>query len=90
VDCDGNLRSGLDLCDNAGSKGIFGVLANVNVSGQFGSATLIHDVGVDLGIANDGGVLLTWANTSTVACDIWINWFLSIYGKDEEIQRCLP
>lgn len=61
--------SGLDLSDHARCQLILGFRPNVDVTSQLSSPTLIHDIGCDFGVTNNGGVLLTRTNSSAVPRD---------------------
>lgn len=58
TDSDGHLCPGLDLCDRSGSYCILGVLPDVDVSSQLRSSTLVHNIGRNLRISDNRGVLL--------------------------------
>lgn len=58
VDGHRNLASSFNLGDLISSQGVLGVLSNVDVSSKLGTAALVHNVGFDFSIANDGGILL--------------------------------
>ena len=51
------------------SKRLLRLLPNINIAREFRPSALVHDVGVDLGISNDGRVLLAWTNVCAVARD---------------------
>lgn len=70
VDRDGHLSTGRDLGDSIGGEGVLGVLPNVDVSAKLGTSTLVHDVRGDLGITDDGGILLAGADGCAVPCKI--------------------
>lgn len=67
VDGDGHDGTGLDRRDGLCGESSLGVGSHVDVTGQFGSSTLGDDLGVDLGVADDGGVLLARRDRGTVA-----------------------
>lgn len=66
VDRDGHLSTGRDLGNSIGGKGVLGVLSNVDVSAKLGTSTLVYDVRGDLGITDDGGILLAGADARAV------------------------
>ena len=67
VDGDGELSAGLDLSDLLGSQGVLGVLADIDVATDLSSTARVHDVGSDLGLTNNGSILLAGADRSTVS-----------------------
>ena len=69
VDGDSHLRARLDRRDLVSCESVLGVLSNIDVSSQLGSATLVNNVGLDLGISNDRGILLTWTDACAVSCN---------------------
>lgn len=73
VDSHSDLATGLDLSHLASRKGILSVLANVDVARQLSATTLVDDVGSDLCITNDGGILLARVDGHTVASNLGIN-----------------
>lgn len=82
VDCDGHTSSGLDLGDSFCCNGVLRVLANVDVSREFRPPTLVHDICTDLGISNDGCILLTRADGGTVSSQGSINCGLMLARGD--------
>lgn len=69
VNRDGEFAAGLDLCDLAGGQGVLGVLADVDVAGQLRSSALVNDVGGNLGVSDQRGILLARADARAVSCD---------------------
>lgn len=69
----GELTASLNLSDLSSRKGVLGVLADINVTRQLSAATLVDDVGSDLCVTNDSGVLLARIDSDTVAGDLGIN-----------------
>lgn len=67
VNSDLNSRAGSHLSDSLGGKLVLGVLADIDVSRKFSTSALIDNVGVDLSLSDDGGILLTWADASAVS-----------------------
>lgn len=59
----------LDFGNSSRSQGILGVLPNIDISCQFCPTTLVDDVRSNLGISNDGGVLLARTDTRAVSCN---------------------
>lgn len=74
VDRDGHLPTGRDLGDGIGGEGVLGVLPNVDVSAKLGAPTLVYDVGGDLGVTDDGGVLLAGADACAVPRQVALDW----------------
>lgn len=70
VDGDGQGRAGLDLRDLSGGQGVLGVLAHVDVAADLGPPALVGYVGVDLGVADQRGVLLARADAGAVSCEV--------------------
>lgn len=68
MDSDGHLGSCLDLGDGTSRQLVLGVLTDVDVTTQLGSPTLVDEIGGDLGITNDGGILLARADGSAISC----------------------
>lgn len=56
----------LHLGDLLGSQGILSVLANVDVTLQLCSSTLVDDVCCNFRISDQGSVLLAWADGGAV------------------------
>lgn len=75
VDRDGHLPTGRDLGNSIGGEGVLGVLPNVDVSAKLGTSTLVYDVGGDLGITNDGGILLAGADARAVPCKVALHYY---------------
>lgn len=73
VDGDSHLSTGRDLGDSIGSEGVLGVLSNVDVSAKLSTSTLVGDVRGDLGITDDGGVLLARADGCAVPCNVTLD-----------------
>lgn len=74
VDGDGHTCTSLDLSDSSSGNGIFGVLTDVDVTSQLCTATLIDNVGVNLGITDNGGVLLAGANGCAISGQARVNY----------------
>lgn len=70
VDRDSHLSTGRDLGNSIGGEGVLGVLPNVDVSAKLSTSTLVYDVRGDLGITDDGGILLAGADARAVPCKI--------------------
>ena len=73
VDGHSNLTTSSDLGNSAGRESILCVLTNVDVTGQLGSAALVDDIGFNLGVANQGRVLLARVDGCAVAGDLGIH-----------------
>lgn len=67
------FTASLNLSDLASGKGILSILADIDVTRQLGAATLVDDVGSDLCITNDSGILLARVDSDTVTGDLGIN-----------------
>lgn len=74
VDGHGNLTTSSDLGNGTSRESILRVLANVDVAGQLSSATLVDDIGLNLGVANKGRVLLARVDGCAVAGDLGVDW----------------
>jgi hypothetical protein len=74
----GQLRAGLDLGDGAGSQSILRVLAHIDVARELRATAGVDNVGVDLGIADEGGVLLARVDGGAVSCNVGINYARSV------------
>lgn len=64
----------MDLGHGVSSKGILCVLADVDVAGQLGSATLVDDVGLDLGVSDQSRVLLAGVDGRAVPGEFRVDW----------------
>lgn len=73
MDRDSHLSTGRDLGNSIGGEGVLGVLPNVDVSAKLSTSTLVYDVRGDLGITDDGGVLLAGADAGAVPCKITLD-----------------
>lgn len=73
MDRHGELRAGLDLCNGSGGQGVLSVLAHIDVASNFRPSALVHNVGGNLGIANEGGILLARADARAVPCESGVN-----------------
>ena len=69
VEGDDDVVSGTDLRHGALGQSDLGVLGDVDVAGQLGAAAFVDDVGLDLGVADDGCVQLARADGGAVARD---------------------
>lgn len=58
-----------NLSDALGLNSVLSLLANVDVALQLGAATLVDDVGLDLGCADEGGILLARIDGGAVSSD---------------------
>lgn len=74
MNSNGELTTSLNLGDLSSRNGILGVFSDINVTRQLSAATLVDDVGGDLCITNDSGILLARVDSDTVAGDLGINW----------------
>lgn len=63
----------LDRGDLARGKCVFRILADVDVAGELRPAALVDNIGLDLSVPDDGGVLLAGTDRSAVPCDILID-----------------
>jgi hypothetical protein len=77
VDCDREFGPCLDLSDLAGGKCVFCILADVDVASELCSTALVDDIGRDLGVPDDGGVLLAGTDRRAVSCNILIDCVFS-------------
>jgi hypothetical protein len=75
MDGNSHYRASLNLSDLSSSNSILGVLSNVDVTGQFGSSTFVDNIGIDLSVSNDRGILLAGTDTSAVSGDVWIDCY---------------
>ena len=66
---DGNSQAGAlgNSRDGLSGDGLLGLAANVDVAVDLGAAARVHDVLLDLAVADDGGVLLAGGDTRAVA-----------------------
>lgn len=69
VDCDSHQRSSFDLCNCSSCDGCLGILSNIDIAAQLSPSTLIDNIRSDLGISNDGCVLLARRNSSAIPCN---------------------
>ena len=69
VEGDDDVVPGTDLRHGALGESDLSVLGNIDIAGQLGAAAFVDDVGLDLGIANDGCVQLARADGGAVARD---------------------
>lgn len=74
MDRDRHLPAGRDLSNSIGSEGVLGVLSNVDVAAKLGTSTLVDNVGGDLGITDQGGVLLAGADAGAVSCEVTLDY----------------
>lgn len=81
VDRHRQLRAGFHLCDLLDGQGVLRVLANVDVALQLGSPALVDDVGRDLGVADQRGVLLAGVDGGTVPGEGVDDWGPDGVGK---------
>lgn len=73
VDGDGNLATSSDLSNSASRESILCVLTNVDVTGQLSSAALVDNVGLNLGVANQGSILLARVDGCAVAGNLGVH-----------------
>lgn len=77
VNRDGEFSPGLDLGYRILGNGDLNVFSNVNVSLELSAAALVHHVGVDFGISDDSGVLLTWVYRDAITSNGRVHWQLT-------------
>lgn len=70
VDGHGHGSVSLDLCDGSCGQSVLGILADIDVAANFCPSTLVGNVGGDLGITNQGRILLARANAGAVSCKV--------------------
>jgi hypothetical protein len=72
----GNCHNGsfLHSRHNAGGELILGLRADIDVASQLRTTTLINDIGVNLCITNEGGILLARADSSAVSGEVWVDY----------------
>lgn len=92
MECDGDLTTGLDLSHSVCRQGILCILPNIDISLELRAATLIHNVGLDLCIADDGGILLAGVDSDAVASDGRVDYggLLAIMIDKETGCCCMP
>lgn len=73
VDGHSNLTASSDLRNSASRESILRVLANVDVTGQLGSAALVDNIGLNLGVADQGRILLARVDGCAVAGNLGIH-----------------
>lgn len=73
MDGDSHLRACLDLGHGTCCQSILRVLANIDVTCQLRTATLVDDVGANLCISDDRCVLLARADSCTIPWQVGIN-----------------
>ena len=67
MDCDSENSSSFDLGDSTSEELRLSVYCNIDVASQFGSSTFADDIGLDLGISDEGCIQLARAYTSAVS-----------------------
>lgn len=68
------LRAGLDLSDGLRRESVLRVLSDIDVSGKLGPSTFVYNIGSDLSISDDRGILLAGADGCAVSCQVLLNW----------------
>lgn len=66
MDGDRQFRAGLNLGHSVGREGILSILPDVDVAAQLRPPTLIDDVGRDLLVTDECGILLAGADAGAV------------------------
>ena len=73
MDSHSHQCTGFDLRHGPCGESILGVLANIDVASQLCSTTLVDNVRTDLGIPDDGGILLAGTDACAISRDGGIN-----------------
>lgn len=62
------------MSDGTSSQRVLRLLANVNIASELCSAALVDEVGLDLGLADNGGILLAGVYGRAVASNLGVNY----------------
>ena len=84
VDGNSEFTTSLNLSNLVGRDSVLSVLTNIDVTRDLSTATLVHDVGSDLGITNDGSILLARVDGDAVACNLRVNLKSHTVGRSVE------
>lgn len=87
VDGDLNLATGLDLGDLARGQSVLGDLADIDIAGKLSTSALVHDVGFNLGITDNGRVHLAGVDVRAVAGNAGVNCEPCQYGQSLGTQK---
>jgi len=84
VDGNSEFTTSLNLSDLVGRNSVLSVLTNIDVTRDLSTTTLVHDVGSDLSITNDGSILLARVDGDAVAGNLRIDLESDTVGRSVE------
>lgn len=84
VDGNSEFTTSLNLSNLVGRDSVLSVLTNIDVTRDLSTTTLVHNVGSDLGITNDGSVLLARVDSDAVASNFGVNLESHTVGRSVE------
>ena len=62
------------MSDSLRRESVLRVLSDINVSRELGPSTFVYNIGGDLSISDDRGILLAGADRCAVSCQVLLNW----------------